>query len=74
LKTVFQKLQEAEKSGLSAEHVRNLEEKAAEQGVRVIWKVCTAAIITDWPLTCLLLAIFSGSKARGGRCDQERVR
>ncbi|KAJ9116305.1 hypothetical protein QFC22_004745 [Naganishia vaughanmartiniae] len=38
LKTVFQKLQEAEKSGLSAEHVRKLEEQAAEQGVRVIWK------------------------------------
>ncbi|KAJ9092942.1 hypothetical protein QFC19_008540 [Naganishia cerealis] len=38
LKTVFQKLQEAEQSGLSAEHVRKLEEQAAEQGVRVIWK------------------------------------
>lgn len=39
LKGVFQKLQEAEQSGLSEEHVRKLEEQASEQGVRVIWKV-----------------------------------
>ncbi|KAI5449020.1 DnaJ-like protein, variant 2 [Naganishia albida] len=38
LKGVFQKLQEAEQSGLSEEHVRKLEEQASEQGVRVIWK------------------------------------
>lgn len=42
LKSVFQKLQDAEQSGLSAEHVKKLEEQAAEQGVRVIWKAGSA--------------------------------
>jgi hypothetical protein len=51
LKGVFQKLQEAEQSGLSAEHVRKLEEQASEQGVRVIWKVrCAAAQTVKLPL------------------------
>lgn len=38
LKAVFDKLQQAESSGLSAEAVKKLEEQAAEQGVRTIWK------------------------------------
>lgn len=46
LKTVFQKLQEAEQSGLSAEHVRKLEEQASEQGVRVIWKVGCPRVVS----------------------------
>lgn len=38
LKAVFEKLQQAEQSGLSAEAIKKLEEQAAEQGMRTIWK------------------------------------
>ena len=40
LKQVFDKLQQAESAGLSAEQMRKLEEQAAEQGMRTLWKVC----------------------------------
>ena len=40
LKQVFDKLQAAESAGLSAEQMRKLEEQAAEQGMRTLWKVC----------------------------------
>jgi hypothetical protein len=39
LKQVFDKLQAAESAGLSAEQMRKLEEQAAEQGMRTLWKV-----------------------------------
>ncbi|KAK1923260.1 chaperone regulator [Papiliotrema laurentii] len=38
LKAVFEKLQAAEHSGLSPEQLRKLEEQAAEQGIRTLWK------------------------------------
>lgn len=38
LKSVFEKLQAAEQSGVSPEELRKLEEQAAEQGVRTLWK------------------------------------
>jgi hypothetical protein len=39
LKGVFDKLAQAESAGLSAEQMRKLEEQAAEQGMRTLWKV-----------------------------------
>jgi hypothetical protein len=39
LKQVFDRLQAAESAGLSAEQMRKLEEQAAEQGMRTLWKV-----------------------------------
>lgn len=39
LKQVFDKLQLAEQSGMAAEDLRKLEEQAAEQGLRTMWKV-----------------------------------
>lgn len=39
LKAVFERLQQAESSGLSSEAIKKLEEQAAEQGLRTIWKV-----------------------------------
>ncbi|WWC92369.1 uncharacterized protein L201_007326 [Kwoniella dendrophila CBS 6074] len=38
LKAVFDKLQQAEHSGMSPEELRKLEEQAAEQGIRTLWK------------------------------------
>jgi len=38
LKAVFDKLQAAEKAGLAPEALRKLEEQAAEQGIRTLWK------------------------------------
>ena len=38
LKGVFDKLQQAEQSGLSPEAIKKLEEQAAEQGMRTLWK------------------------------------
>jgi hypothetical protein len=38
LKAVFEKLQAAEQSGVSPEELRKLEEQAAEQGLRTLWK------------------------------------
>nr|ODN95982.1 chaperone regulator [Cryptococcus depauperatus CBS 7855] len=38
LKQVFEKLQAAERSGMSPEELRKLEEHAAEQGMRTMWK------------------------------------
>ena len=38
LKAVFDKLQAAEKSGLAPDQMRKLEEQAAEQGIRTLWK------------------------------------
>lgn len=39
LKQVFDRLQQAEQSGMSPEAMRKLEEQAAEQGMRTLWKV-----------------------------------
>ncbi len=39
LKAVFEKLQAAEGAGLAPEAMRKLEEQAAEQGMRTLWKV-----------------------------------
>lgn len=39
LKAVFDRLQAAEGAGLSPEAMRKLEEQAAEQGMRTLWKV-----------------------------------
>ena len=39
LKQVFDRLQLAEKSGISPAEMRKLEEQAAEQGMRTMWKV-----------------------------------
>jgi hypothetical protein len=38
LKKVFEKLQAAEQAGLSPEELRALEEQAAEQGMKTLWK------------------------------------
>lgn len=38
LKSVFERLQAAEQSGMSPEDLRKLEEQAAEQGMRTLWK------------------------------------
>ncbi|WVQ63383.1 uncharacterized protein L199_001536 [Kwoniella botswanensis] len=38
LKAVFDKLQQAEQSGMAPEELRKLEEQAAEQGIRTLWK------------------------------------
>ncbi|WVF68018.1 hypothetical protein IAT40_002780 [Kwoniella sp. CBS 6097] len=38
LKQVFDKLQAAEQSGMAPEQLRKLEEQAAEQGMRTLWK------------------------------------
>ncbi|AFR98025.1 chaperone regulator [Cryptococcus neoformans C23] len=38
LKAVFERLQKAEQSGMSADELRKLEEQAAEQGMRTMWK------------------------------------
>jgi hypothetical protein len=38
LKSVFEKLQAAEQAGMSPEELRKLEEHAAEQGMRTLWK------------------------------------
>ena len=35
---MFEKLQAAEKAGISPEELRKLEEQAAEQGMRTLWK------------------------------------
>lgn len=44
LKQVFERLQQAEAAGLSQDQMRKLEEQAAEQGMRTLWKVrpCSA--------------------------------
>jgi hypothetical protein len=39
LKQVFDRLQVAEQSGISPAEMRKLEEQAAEQGLRTMWKV-----------------------------------
>lgn len=39
LKAVFERLQAAEQSGMSPEALKKLEEQAAEQGMRTMWKV-----------------------------------
>ena len=39
LKQVFDRLQLAEQSGISPAEMRKLEEPAAEQGLRTMWKV-----------------------------------
>lgn len=41
LKQVFDRLQLAEQSGISPAEMRKLEEQAAEQGLRTMWKVRT---------------------------------
>lgn len=38
LKAVFDRLQLAEQSGLTPEQMRKLEEQAADQGMRTMWK------------------------------------
>ncbi|WVW80778.1 hypothetical protein I302_102764 [Kwoniella bestiolae CBS 10118] len=38
LKAVFDRLQQAEQSGMAPEELRKLEEQAAEQGIRTLWK------------------------------------
>ncbi|EIW70101.1 hypothetical protein TREMEDRAFT_68484 [Tremella mesenterica DSM 1558] len=38
LKSVFDRLQQAEQSGMPPEQLRKLEEQAAEQGMRTMWK------------------------------------
>ena len=43
LKAVFDRLQQAEQSGLPPEALRKLEEQAAEQGMRTLWKVSSEA-------------------------------
>lgn len=58
LKAVFDKLQLAEQSGLPAEEMRKLEEQAAEQGIRTLWKVSSEGIL------CCPADIFPGSQAR----------
>ena len=54
LKQVFDKLQQAESAGLSAEQMRKLEEQAAEQGMRTLWKVC---LITSTTLHHIALRV-----------------
>jgi hypothetical protein len=39
LKQVFDRLQAAEHSGMTPAELRKLEEQAAEQGMRTMWKV-----------------------------------
>lgn len=45
LKQVFERLQQAEQSGMASADLRKLEEQAAEQGMRTMWKVST---FPDW--------------------------
>jgi hypothetical protein len=45
LKQVFEKLQLAEQSGMPADELRKLEEQAAEQGLRTMWKVSLCLLI-----------------------------
>lgn len=52
LKQVFDKLQQAESAGLSAEQMRKLEEQAAEQGMRTLWKVCLITSTTLHHIHC----------------------
>jgi hypothetical protein len=48
LKQVFDRLQVAEQSGMAAEDLRKLEEQAAEQGQRTMWKVSVRAVYADF--------------------------
>lgn len=50
LKQVFDKLQQAEQSGMAPEDLRKLEEHAAEQGLRTMWKVCLPLYPYDYAL------------------------
>ena len=61
LKQVFDKLQQAESAGLSAEQMRKLEEQAAEQGMRTLWKVRLA---TGWEI---------GLMEKGAKLEVEAV-
>lgn len=60
LKQVFDRLQVAEQSGMAPEDLRKLEEQAAEQGLRTMWKVCSGDNLAD----------AVGRKAGSGECDK----
>lgn len=54
LKQVFDRLQLAEQSGISPAEMRKLEEQAAEQGLRTMWKVCRVTKFAHLPFTKLM--------------------
>lgn len=71
LKQVFDRLQTAEQSGMSPAELRKLEEQAAEQGMRTMWKVSTVEVGADdrasnwkWRAWC---------ERRRKRCSRNRV-
>ena len=45
LKGVFDKLQAAEQAGIPADELKKLEEQAAEQGLRTLWKVSLVVLL-----------------------------
>ena len=66
---MFDKLQQAEQSGMTPEQLKKLEEQAAEQGIRTLWKVSgefRAAV--PFSATQVLSALRSAGNLRS---DQE---
>lgn len=55
LKSVFERLQAAEQSGVSPEELRKLEEAAAEQGLRTLWKGAKLEVESVLRETCDLV-------------------
>jgi hypothetical protein len=76
LKAVFERLQQAERSGLPPDAIRKLEEQAAEQGLKTVWKV-------SWEC-CIVLTLaslkhrhgpsFSGRQTGSGICRARGMR
>lgn len=63
LKSVFQKLQDAEKLGLSPEQMRALEEEAAQEGLKTLWKSAKLEVESVIRETCdVLLSDSTASK------------
>lgn len=67
LKQIFDRLQLAEQSGLPAAELRKLEEQAAEQGVRTVWKVCNR--LQPHMTETDVLGCQAGSRER---CERDR--
>lgn len=72
LKQVFEKLQLAEQSGMPADELRKLEEQAAEQGLRTMWKVSIRNSAITSPIADKL-GCQVGSRERNERNSRESL-
>lgn len=64
---MFDRLQQAESAGLSQEQMRKLEEQAAEQGMRTLWKVGAGLVLS------LLASHFNRDRDRDRGSDRGSV-